>query len=108
MMKNLTRRLALHNKLVSILGDSKRVYYSPPNGSNIKYPCIIYKRRRDLDEYANDGRYLAFKAYQITCIYQDPDLELEAEVLEHFKNKCYLENFNTYDGLNQAHLLLYY
>ena len=56
MMKNLTRRLALHNELVSILGDSKRVYYSPPNGSNIKYPCIIYKRRRDLDEYANDGR----------------------------------------------------
>lgn len=66
------RRLEFHEILEGVLG-SKNVYFQPPEGLQIKYPCIIYSRSRSHLKKANNELYGHTKRYTVTVITRDPD-----------------------------------
>ena len=58
----------------------ENLYFQPPSGYRLKYPCIVYSLSRIRNEHANDGVYTQHRFYTVTVIDQDPDSELEAAV----------------------------
>ena len=76
-------RLELHEQLCTLLGN-RNVYFQPPEGTKIYYPCVIYERARLNSRYANDGIYLGRKQYTLILVYEDPDSELPDKLLSGF------------------------
>lgn len=66
------RRNELDQILRSLIGNDN-VYFQPPTGLKIKYPCIIYKLDATSDRHANDGVYGRLYRYNLTYITKDPD-----------------------------------
>lgn len=66
-------RLELQKKLEDILGDPERVYFQPPSGDQLKYPCLIYGIKNGNGWHADNSPYAYFPFYDITHIYKDPD-----------------------------------
>lgn len=68
-------RLDLQARLEEILG-SEAVYYQPPEGYKLAYPCIVYERSSIDTRYADDIPYVARPVYQVTVIHRDPDSDI--------------------------------
>ena len=66
------RRLALHEKLVEILG-SENVYYQPLPSIKLSYPCIIYERNPGDPMYADNQKYIKANRFQVTLIARHPE-----------------------------------
>jgi hypothetical protein len=62
-----SRRLSLQALLETLLG-SDHVYFQPPPGEQILYPCIIYKRDNASTDFANNFGYRFQQRYQVTYI----------------------------------------
>lgn len=69
------RREALNALLVSILG-SRNVYFQPPTGYKLNYPCIIYNLAGIETLYADGKPYALAKKYTVTAITKDPESTL--------------------------------
>lgn len=57
-------------------GITPKVYFQPPNGLVMTYPCIIYARDSVDVSYADNGPYRHTKRYTVTVIDRDPDSKL--------------------------------
>jgi len=66
------RRLALHEKLVEILGSDK-VYYQPLPSLKLSYPCIVYERNPGEPMYADNFKYIKMNRFQVTLIARHPE-----------------------------------
>lgn len=66
------KRLAIHQKLVDILG-SDQVYFQPPENVKMSYPAIVYSRRTGNTTHADDMPYTYHQVYDVTYISRDPD-----------------------------------
>lgn len=65
-------RLTLHEELCTILG-SRNVYFQPPQGFKMHYPCIKYERASIRNFTAdNDVNHQAHN-YTVIVIDQNPD-----------------------------------
>lgn len=49
------------------------VYFQPPSNIQISYPCIVYNRYRQQNEFADNLVYNLKRRYQVTVIDTDPD-----------------------------------
>lgn len=98
-------RLSLHDELIRIL-ESNNVYFQPPSGYRMNYPCIIYKRDAYDTFYANDKKYFGMKRYLITVVDANPDSLIPDKVLK--MQYCEFLNHFTIDGLNHDVYSLYY
>ena len=56
------------------------LYYQPPTGLRMKYPCIVYSESRLQNRHANDRVYIQHPFYTVTVIDADPDSKLKAAV----------------------------
>lgn len=56
------------------------VYFQPPNGKQMVYPCIVYNLDGYTVKFANGKKYLATKKYIVTVIDRDPDSSLSESV----------------------------
>lgn len=65
-------RLSLQGLLEQILGSSN-VYFQPPAGMQMQYPCIVYQMDDASTEFAGNMPYMRTKRYQITVIDRNPD-----------------------------------
>lgn len=72
-------RLTLHARLAAILG-SDNVYFQPPSGFMMNYPCIVYKRDSAETRFADDVPYVIDIRYQVTVISKDPDNTVQEAV----------------------------
>lgn len=70
-------RLKLHQILKEI---TDNVYFQPPNNSQIKYPCIVYRRDSMDTKFADDKPYNHMIRYTVTVIDRDPDSDIPVEV----------------------------
>lgn len=63
----------LRNILLSTLPEGNtNLYYQPPEGKELKYPCIIYNMD-DMDKlFANNNPYNIKKRYKVMVIDRDP------------------------------------
>lgn len=84
-------------QLLETLGATE-VYFQPPNGKDMVYPCIVY----ELDEvdirHADNAPYRNQKRYAITVIARDPDNTIHDRVA--LLSTSSFNRFFTADNLN--------
>lgn len=99
------RRLELHELLCSLLG-SRNCYYSPPNGMQFKYPCLVYKNEGLDSTHADNILYLGVGRYSVTIIDEDPDSPIREKLLS--LPMCSMGTPFVVEGLNHFPFTLYY
>lgn len=57
------------------------VYFQPPTGTKIKYPCIIYDLDRPDVTFADNAPYAIYDQYDIKYITRDPDDNVRVQIL---------------------------
>lgn len=57
------------------------VYFQPPTGAKIKYPCIIYDLDRPDVTFADNAPYAIYDQYDIKYITRDPDDNVRNQIL---------------------------
>ena len=65
-------RLELHSALCAVLGSSN-VYYQPPTGLQMKFPCIIYSKDDWAVTKADNTAYLSKWRYSVQVVSKTPD-----------------------------------
>ena len=98
-------RMMLQADLESIRG-VKKVYFDPPAGIHMEYPCIVYNYTNDITLYADNQIYLGNRRYTITVIDENPDSRIPLEIMR-FPHCSSDRNFKS-DGLNHFVFTLFY
>ena len=101
----MNRRLELHKILIDLLGSSN-VYYQPPEGLKMEYPCIRYNR-----SYINTGRadnfsYRNMNQYTIYVIDKKPDNPVIEKILG--LERTSFDRHYVADNLNHDVLTIYF
>lgn len=99
-------RLKLDAELRELLG-SNNVYFQPPEGYKMRYPCIVYTKTRTNTEYANNMAYHNRNRYGVTVIDPNPDTDIPDKILNHFM-LCEADRYFISDTLNHYSFELYY
>ncbi len=97
-------RLRLQEELEKF---TPNVYFQPPEGFQMNYPCIVYNKTNKMRHFANDVVYLSQQEYRITVIDKNPDSEIADNIEKHFQI-CIINQYYTVDNLNHINLSLYY
>lgn len=66
--------------LFEVIVGSKNVYYQPPEGISIKYPCIVYDRSNIKNTHADNIPYTQVIEYEVTVIDKNPESFIVVEV----------------------------
>jgi hypothetical protein len=99
------RRLELQARLEALLGSSN-VYFQPPPGHEILYPCIIYKRDNVSVDFANNFGYRFAQRYQVMYISRTPDSDMVETIAR--LPQCLYGRFYVAQNLNHDVFNLYY
>ena len=98
-------RLKLHETLCALL-ESRNVYYQPPASFMMKYPAIVYTRRKPDTKHANNALYKYMDCYEITLIDEDPDTLFALKLLQ--LPYCSEDRFFKSENLNHTTFTLYF
>ena len=93
--------------LRSILGSSN-VYYQPPNGYKLKYPCIIYSLNTIDTVKADNKLYLGHNKYDIQVIDKSPTSPYPMKILEEVQMASMSSKPFVTDNLNHFNLVIYW
>lgn len=74
------------------------VYFQPPNGTVMSYPCITYKRDQAEVLFADNCPFRYTQRYQVTVIDRDPDSKIPGRVAA--LPLCRFDRHYTADDLN--------
>lgn len=96
-------RLDLQTLLESI---TPNVYFQPPTGIQMQYPCIKYSRADSAVAHADNRPYRRTKQYQVTVIDRNPDSELPDTVEE--LPLCSFDRFFAAENLNHYVFTLFF
>lgn len=100
------RRLKFRDELQEVM-QSNKLYFQPPDGSKITYPCAIYKVLNiDIDN-ADDLVYKHIVGWQITIIDRSPDSIYPDRLMKQFGRARFDRAF-TADNLNHYVFTIYY
>lgn len=86
---------------------TKNVYYQPPEGFKLSYPCVVYTLDYVNTRRADDMAYNNAFRYQLTYMSTKADLDVITKVLDHFK-MCSFDRPMKIDGLYHYFFNLYY
>ena len=98
-------RLQLQTLLEATVGSSN-VYFQPPEGLKMNYPCIVYARADGDTGFADDVPYIHTVRYNITVIDKNPDSIIPGKVALLPTSRA-LRHF-TKDNLNHDVYQIYY
>lgn len=70
-------RKKLQDRLLVI---TPHVYFQPPEGKKLEFPCIVYRRDYASTKFANDLPYSNRTRYLVTVIDPDPDGTIRKQV----------------------------
>lgn len=82
------------------------VYFQPPNGLKMVYPCIVYKRDQASTQFGDNEPYRNTKRYQVTVIDRNPDSDIPDKVAA--LPLCTFNRFYTAENLNHDVFNLYF
>lgn len=85
---------------------TEHVYFQPPNGLLLKYPCIVYRRDYASKQYADNVTWRRHKRYQVTVMDTDPDSLIPEKVAE--LPMCEQVRWFAVDDLNHDVFNLYF
>lgn len=74
------------------------LYFQPPTGQNMQFPCIVYQRMRINQKKADNVKYKSNVIYKVIVIDRDPDSEIVKAVSE-LPNTSYMD-FYTNNNFN--------
>lgn len=95
------------SKLQALLKEiTPNVYFQPPNGLKLVYPCIFYARDTAETSYADNGPYRHTKRYSVTVVDRNPDSLIPDKVAD--LPLCSHNRFFTSDDLNHDVFTLYF
>lgn len=97
------RRLDLHTILVAI---TPHVYFQPPSGMQMEFPCIVYERDQADTKFADGRPYSYTQRYAVTLVDRDPD----SNILDKIKvlPLCVFNRHFATSGLNHDVFTLYF
>lgn len=102
-----TRRLALQDILETIMDGRGPVYFQPPNGAKITYPCIIYNIGGGDSMYADNNNYHFTYQWEIKYLDTKPINDVVKKIMDEFQmvrfNRRYVN-----DHINHDVIILYY
>lgn len=115
-MDRLMRRLELQSLLegfaqtfVRKTDKTKHVYYNPPTGFQLEYPCYIYDDARPSVYHADNRKYFNKPAWSVTVISRDPECSDLAPPLEDLPYCSFNPGSSfTTEGLSHRGYTLYY
>jgi hypothetical protein len=96
-------RLDLQTLLESL---TPHVYFQPPSGHQMNFPCITYALEGDQTQHADNELYRHFKRYQVTVIDRNPDTDLADKVRK--LRYCAFNRFFAADDLNHYVFSLFF
>lgn len=99
------QRLDLHEILCATLG-SRNVYYQPPEGFKLSYPCIVYEREKIESNHANNKPYLHRNRYSVTVIDRDPESPIPNKIAA-YPTSRFVDSFVS-DNLHHDVFTVYY
>ena len=99
------RRVELQRMLEALL-DSRNVYFQPPTGTKLQYPCIVYRLDDANDVHANDRIYRRLYRYNLTYITKDPEDPMRDEIDD--LQYCSFDRFFASDNLNHYVYTIYH
>lgn len=99
------RRTDLHALLVAAVG-SRNVYFQPPEGFKMAYPCIVYELERMESDHASNMPYLHRKRYSITVIDKDSESSIPDKIAA--ISTCHHDRHFVSDNLHHNVFTLYY
>lgn len=102
---NQQRRVQLQRNLENLLG-SRNVYFQPPTGTQLKFPCFVYHLDSAIDQHAEDKLYRRLYRYSLTYITKDPDDPM-TDKIDNIRY-CSFNRFFTSDNLNHYVYTIYY
>lgn len=82
------------------------VYFQPPNGLSMQYPCIVYLRDDAITRFAGNKPYSYTKRYQVTVIDSNPDSPIPDKVAG--LPLCAYDRWFAADNLNHDVFNLYF
>lgn len=86
------------SELSSVLHDiCENVYFQPPTGTKIKYPCIVYSLNRSSVTYSDDSIYNYHDEYSLQYITRDPDDSTRVRLMS--LPYCSIDRFYVADNL---------
>lgn len=95
----MVKRLEFDQLLLDTV-DTPNVYFQPPEGFRMDYPCVVYKRTAHDIKYANNLIYLNKRAYMVSVIDRDPDSVLPSQLFSlkfcDFNSSYVVENLYHY------------
>ena len=94
-----TKRLALHQEFIRILGNACNVYFMPPQEMRLSYPAIVYYLGGGSDSYADNVRFLPRTTFDVTLIENEP-LSPKVDEIRDLKHSSYMTSFKK-DHLHQ-------
>jgi len=101
----MSKRLELHNKLVTLFGNN-HVYYQPPENLKMEYPCIRYSKSDITSRHADNINYVNKTSYEIVIIDKHPDNVVIEKILE-IPLSSYDRHYIS-DNLNHDVIRIYY
>lgn len=101
----MNNRIKLQAELEKILG-SRNVYFQPPKNIQMSYPCIVYKRIKFHNQFADSLVYNQQDRYEIVSITKDPESPVTRK-LSLFKT-IYHDRQYVADGYYHDVFTLYY
>ena len=99
------QRLELHEELCAALG-SRNVYFQPPTGFKMSYPCIVYEREKIESGHADNKPYLLTNRYSVTVIDKDPESPIPNRIVAF--SQCSHNRHFISDNLHHDVFTLYY
>lgn len=99
------RRVELQRMLEGLLG-TRNVYFQPPTGMKLQYPCIVYHLDAANDVHASDRIYRRLYRYSLTYITKNPEDPMR-DTIDNLQY-CRFDRFFVSDNLNHFVYTIYY
>ena len=100
------KREALQSTLETILG-SRNVYFQPPNGAKITYPCIVYSIGGGDSMYADNKNYHFTYQWEIKYMDTNPVNDVVKKIMDTFQMTRFNRRYVA-DHINHDVIILYY
>lgn len=103
------RQVEFQKLLKSLMGTAASfpdVFYQPPGGQTLTYPCIIYERSKGRTLHANNGVYAHFVSYDVKFITRNPKDPIIDKIIK--LPKCYFDRPYKADNLYHYSYTIYY
>jgi len=92
--------------LLELAGEDANVYFQPPEGLTMQYPCIRYQRDSAKTEFAGNRPYRFTQRYQVMVIDREPDNPVLKKIAE--LPMCTFDRWYAVDNLNHDVFTLFF